>query len=203
MKSTVNFLKQTIIAGIFFLVPVLLIAYLFKKLWEPLHALIVKASETLHIDHLLGKTLLAGITVLSILLMCMLAGLLMRLHKVGKWNEWIETNVLRFMPGYVFIKQIMSEKLQYEQNTSQLKKPVLVMLDDNWIVGILAEYSAETNLCVVYLPGSPEFNSGSVCLVELNRVRLLPYTFYHFKKSVEHFGNGLSDIKIADLPELK
>ena len=201
MKKIWKYIQGTIIKGLFFLLPLLVFAYLIEKVWLPIQSIIYKASKSLDIEHFIGRSLLTILTILGFLLICFFGGLLMQLSRVGKWKIWIEENVLRFMPGYIFIKEIIGEKLNYEvEGKKQL--PVFVFFDDNWAAGILTEFSKENNAAVVYIPGSPNFNEGSVCIVKIDQIKLLPYKFDQFKIMVQRFGLHFSEININQLPSL-
>jgi uncharacterized membrane protein len=181
--------------------PVLVFAYLIEKVFMPIQSIIRKASQSLDIEHFIGRSLLTILTILGFLVLCFFGGLLMRLTSVGRWKTWIEENVLRFTPGYLFIKEIVGEKLNYQaEGTKQL--PVFVFFDDNWVAGVLTEFSKENDIAVVYLPGSPNFNEGSVCMVKINQIKILPYKLDQFKIMVQRFGLNFSNINIDQLPTL-
>jgi uncharacterized membrane protein len=201
MKKIGQYIQGTIIKGLFFLLPILVLAYLVEKVWAPIQSIIQTVSKSLAIENFIGRSLLTILTILGFLLMCFLGGLLMQLSRVGKWKTWIEENVLRFTPGYIFIKEIVGEKLNYEADGKR-QLPVFVLFDDNWVAGILTEFSKENDIAVVYLPGSPNFNEGTVCMVKIDQIKLLPYKFDQFKIMVQRFGLHFSEININQLPSL-
>ncbi|TAH09494.1 MAG: hypothetical protein EAZ12_06500 [Sphingobacteriia bacterium] len=201
MRKLLQYIQGTIIKGLFFILPVLVFAYLIEKVFMPIQSIIRKASQSLDIEHFIGRSLLTILTILGFLVLCFFGGLLMRLTSVGRWKTWIEENVLRFTPGYLFIKEIVGEKLNYQaEGTKQL--PVFVFFDDNWVAGILTEFSKENDIAVVYLPGSPNFNEGSVCMVKIKQIKILPYKLDQFKIMVQRFGLNFSNINIDQLPDL-
>lgn len=201
MRKIGQFIQGTLIKGLFFLLPVLLFAYLIEKIWLPIQSIIRKVSQSLAIENFIGRSLLTILTILGFLLLCFIGGLLMQLSSVGRWKNWIEENVLRFTPGYLFIKEIVGEKLNYLGEESK-QLPVFVFFDDNWLAGVLMEFSKENDIAVVYLPGSPNFNDGSVCMVKIDQIKLLPYKLDQFKIMIQRFGFHFSDIKIDQLPHL-
>ncbi|MEI6265614.1 MAG: hypothetical protein WCP74_10945 [Sphingobacteriia bacterium] len=201
MKKLLLYIQGTIIKGLFFILPVLVFAYLIEKVFMPIQSIIRKASQSLDIEHFIGRSLLTILTILGFLVLCFFGGLLMRLTSVGRWKTWIEENVLRFTPGYLFIKEIVGEKLNYQaEGTKQLA--VFVFFDDNWVAGVLTEFSKENDIAVVYLPGSPNFNEGSVCMVKIKQIKILPYKLDQFKIMVQRFGLNFSNINIDQLPDL-
>lgn len=201
MKKIGQYIQGTIIKGLFFLLPLLVFGYLIEKVWLPIQSIIQQASKSLDIEHFIGRSLLTILTILGFLLLCFIGGLLMQLSRVGKWKTWVEENVLRFTPGYIFIKEIVGEKLNYAAEGKK-QIPVFVLFDDNWVAGILTEFSKENDIAVVYLPGSPNFNEGSVCMVKIHQIKLLPYKFDQFKILVQRFGLSFSEINIDQLPSL-
>jgi len=203
MKKFAGYIRTTIIAGIFFWIPVLIIIFLFSKIWHPLHHSIQQAAIALHIQHLIGRSILIVITTVILVLLCFLAGLLMKLAFVGKWKDWMERNVLRFVPGYLFLKQVISEQLHYNNEDSLFSKTVLLQFDDVWQPAILIEYIKGNKVCVVFVPDPPDMKSGSVFIAEISRVRLLPMSMHKFRRAIEHFGKGISAYEIEGLPLLE
>ncbi len=201
MKKIRQYILGTVINGLFFLLPVLVFAYLIEKIFLPIQTIIRKASENLSIEHLFGRSILTILTIISIIFLCFLGGLLMQLSSIGKLKTWIEENVLRFTPGYLFIKEIIGEKLNYQGDENK-QLPVFVFFDDNWVAGVLTEFSKENDIAVVYLPGSPNFNEGTVCMVKINQIKLLPYKLDKFKIMIQRFGFHFSEINIDQLPTL-
>src|SRR6266487_5494139 len=108
MKRGWEFLKTTTVAGLFVLLPVVLIAKVLGEVFRFAH----KAAGP--ILKLLPKDLVADpkfptlFAVLVVLLTCFVAGLLTRLALARAIGRWIERHLLQPIPGYRAIRSLAS-----------------------------------------------------------------------------------------------
>ncbi|HOP45143.1 MAG TPA: hypothetical protein PLA11_16590, partial [Flavobacteriales bacterium] len=130
--------------------------------------------------------------VLALLMLCLLSGLLMRSTKVGGLRNWLEENFLFLLPGYEYIRMRMNETLTQEGDTKATA--ILVRLDDSWSPARLIE-TGDDGTSVVFVPDTPQGNSGAVLVVETDRVQHLNVPYAKLVESVRHYGRGLQAIK--------
>lgn len=187
MKNAWQYIRASVVKGFLLLLPVILVIFLIGKLWMMVHGVVLKFSHPLQIDRPLGYVLAIAITTLLLLVICMLAGFIANVAAVTKAKAWLEKNVLRFMPGYYFLKTMMQEKFTDDAaNTS-----AIVYMHGGWQPCLLIEEGLN-GWNVVLIPVAPNLTSGRMYVVEKHRVKKINLPLDKMKDVVENFGKGLS-----------
>jgi uncharacterized membrane protein len=187
MKKVYLFLKNTIVGGVFLLLPLLVIIILFQKAHHLLTPVGKTLSQKFGIDHFMGFTLIMAVLIIAV---CFLLGLSLRLSGVTRFSRWLENSLFRFFPGYEYMKRILQEQLQQEDEQPN-QQAVMVRLDDSWYPGMLVEDTGDGR-CTVYLPGAPQAASGQVCVVEEERLIRLNCGIKDLFRMQRGFGKGLA-----------
>jgi uncharacterized membrane protein len=168
MKRILRFLRTTLIGGLLFLVPiVLLIIVLGKaltlavKIVDPLAARIpVQSVIGLHTPMLLATSL--------IVLLCFMAGFIARSRLAQKVVSRLEDSLLLNLPGYELLKGMSASVLGVENEG--IYPIVLVRFDDSWQIGFRSE-ALDNGLIAVFVPGAPNPQSGAVYFMTADRVK--------------------------------
>jgi len=179
MKLFPATIRKTILRGCMLILPIIVVCFFIGKMWMAIHLLVRRIMTFFDIERLFGFTLLALLTTVVFILLCYLAGLLTRLETVGVVHRWLDKNVLRFMPGFIFI-QMMAQESAGEETSRQ---GVLIWLDEAWQPAILIEKNAD-GWHVVYIPNAPNASSGRIYIVKADRLKLLPGSLHHMKESI-------------------
>ncbi len=182
------FIRTTLFGGLFLLVPVAVIGLIAVRIMAFTRPITARIAEALHVTH--GVRLLE---VVLLLLLCFLAGLLMRSSKVGSLRNWLEEHILFLLPGYEYIRMRMNETLLQEEDARTFA--ILVRLDDSWSPARLIE-KGDDGTSVVFIPDTPQGNSGAVMVVETERVQHLDVPYARLVESVRNYGRGLQAMKV-------
>lgn len=165
MGRFLQFTRTTLVAGVLFLVPiVVLIAIVDKalglvhKLTDPLAARFPVAAG--HTPLLLASALL--------ILVCFVLGLVALARPARLAIGWLENTLLSKLPGYVFLKGAGESALGLEQSAPY--PLVLARIEEAWQFGFLIE-KLEGGHCAVFVPDAPNPLSGSVFFMSPERVR--------------------------------
>jgi uncharacterized membrane protein len=191
MKGKLAFLKTTVIGGIVFLVPLIIFIVIIGKALEIMAVLAMPLAGFLPIESIGGFAVANLISIVSIVLLCFLAGLAARTAIAGKLLNWIESTILSKIPIYAFVKG-MTESVAGIQNKEGLK-PVLVEFDDRSQIGFEVE-RIEGGSVAVYVPGSPNPWSGAVLVMKAERVKPLDVPLTSALQSVTDFGQGTNSL---------
>jgi uncharacterized membrane protein len=190
MRRFLVYVRQTTIAGLLLLVPFLVILLLFEKLHVKLRPFVHRMSEPLGLHGVVASVVVWVLTVLVLGAICFAAGLVLRLPVLKAARDWLENNLLRFIPGYEYFRMLLAEKLGSEDDAhSQM---VLVEID-GWQPAMLIEQIADGR-CVVYVPGAPNAADGSVHILPGESVRNLDAPLSAVMKSLRFYGRGLGQI---------
>ena len=168
MKTLTRFVRTTILGGIFFLIPIVVLGIVLAKALEYTNK-VLKALAA----HILAASQLsaAGATVASLVviaLVCFFAGLIARTVTAQQLVKVLESSILSKVPAYEYLKQEGASAFGVATMTEH--PVVLVESDVGWQIGVQTE-TASGGFVTVFLPGAPNPHSGAVYFVPADRVR--------------------------------
>ena len=185
-----GFLKTTAIGGLIFLLPLIVVGALLGQIApvvmtvaEQLGQLLPAAMKTAS-----GVSLLVGLAIGVLLLLCFAAGLVARWSLGRQLGEFFEKNLLLLFPRYAIIRDTMAGTIGGDDTKPQLR-PVLVRFEEYTQVAFETERGTN-GMVAVFLPGSPDTWTGRAVLVEEQRVQLLDVPFADAVALVEQMGRG-------------
>jgi uncharacterized membrane protein len=168
MTTLTRFVRTTILGGVFFLIPIVVLSIVIAKALEYtdkfLRALathILAASE-------LSATGAMVMSVVVIALTCFFAGLIARTVTAQELIKLLESSILSKVPACEYLKQEGASALGVATMTEQ--PIVLVESDIGWQVGVQTE-AASGGFVTVFVPGAPNPHSGTVYFVPADRIR--------------------------------
>ena len=167
MKRLIQFLRTTLVGGLLFLVPIVVLVVVVGKALAVVHKILDPLAEHLPVHSIIGlrtPMLLAGGV---IVVFCFFAGLFARTSAAKGLVRRLEAAVLSSVPGYEFLKGMGESMLGVEKSGAY--PVVLARFDDSWQIGFQIEV-LENGFLVVFLPGAPNPQSGAVYLMTPERV---------------------------------
>ncbi len=192
MKPLVKLLKSTLIGGVFFLIPFVLLIIVLSKAHDIMLKIAQPLSEVIPLDKIGGVAVANILVVLLILLICLFAGLLATRPKFKSFQRYLEEKILGPIPGYRVIRAFLNSMELYESSGEKMA-PVLVSLEKHQKLGFEVERSPEGPV-VVYLPDTPSFITGAVVMVSPQQVTQLEVPLTRVKDCMEQFGFGASEL---------
>jgi uncharacterized membrane protein len=185
-----RFIKTTILGGILFLVPIVIFFAVIGKALELSNLIAGPLAERLFVDSVGGFAMVQVLAVLILIAVCFIAGLAARTSVAKNLVTSLETNVLDKIPAYELLKAKTQSVLTPEE-TKNLR-PAITRFDDSWQFVFEIERLADGKV-VVFLPGSPDPWSGSVCVVTDDRVTSLDVTVNSAANLMKRLGRGSTD----------
>ena len=183
-----NFIRTTIIGGIIFLIPIVIIVAILGKAFKIMLQITQPLSKMIPIEAVGGIAFVNILAVLAILVFSLIAGMIAK-SKLGQIAfDAIDAKLLIFIPGYADIKSMTESALDEEQTDNPLK-PILAKFDDQFQLAFEVERTGN-GLVVVYLPGAPDPKSGNVVYLNENRVEPLDVNFKTISGSLNLLGKG-------------
>ena len=189
-----NLFRTTLLGGIVFLIPVVLLLIVVGKAITWIRMVSDPVVDRLP-DGFVGHTVAAYLIAGGILIfVCLVAGVFSRTRSAARLMEVMEARVLAHVPLYL----VLRSKIQAMLNTDQVQdlQSVMVRFDDLWQVAFQIE-RVEGGMVAVFLPGAPDPWSGSVALVDAERVEELPMGVSTAAKLHYRLGRG-SNQALAD-----
>lgn len=199
MRALFEFTKTTVIGGLLFLVPVVLLVVLLEKAVAIAAKLVVPVAAYFPDQPWLGVTSATLIAIVLLLVLSFGAGLFARTRTGNRFGEWIEEVVLSRLPGYVLIRGMVDDlRTSFAAlETDKEQRSVFVMLDDGWQLGIMIE-ELPTGRLVVFVPGAPSPLSGSLYFMLPDRVRPSGLTVSDTASLLQRLGRGSTE-RLRDL----
>jgi len=186
-----NFLKTTVLGGVLFLVPVVvLIAILEKALGVAQKAAVPLADVLFQGTFLHEHAYVSDLLALGLLLVvCFLAGLAAKTSFARRSVDALEKKVLAKVPTYDSVKSKFLATLQSQSQEGEAMRPVLARFEDSWQIAFEVE-RIPGGIITVYVPGAPDPWSGSVCFMTEDRIQAIDPAMSPVLKTLKDLGKG-------------
>ena len=115
MKKVFKSLRDTVIAGTLFLLPVLGLIVLITKIFHMFQAYAAKLADLLGLDSLAGIPTPVLVVSISLVAICLLCGYLVRITFFKHISAWIDEKLRKLVPGYEKYHQLAALKLKGEE----------------------------------------------------------------------------------------
>jgi uncharacterized membrane protein len=197
MSALKEFLKTTIVGGVLFLVPVILVALMLRHAMSFAGRIAKPIAAYFPQHQIAGVAVATIIAALVLLVLSFCAGLAARTRAGKSVTHWVEETLLGSMPQYRMVKSLAEGLTQVEG--VQGLRPALVGIEGGWQIGYLIE-ELQDGWVAVFLPQSPTPMSGNVMYLPAARVRLLEVPIPEAMMLVKRLGVGsAATLRTADL----
>jgi uncharacterized membrane protein len=198
MRSLITFVRTTLLGGLLFLLPVVLIIYLLGKAFSLAATVLRPVSRLAPSDELVGIAVTDALVILALILLCFLAGLIAGTGLGASLRGVAEKAVLRHLPGYTLYKAAAGEPLGLPGNDDEVSV-ALARLDDAWLLAFVLERH-DSGLLTVFVPSAPAAAAGSIYYLTEEQVRRLNVPIKDAMQCVMQLGVG-SKALLASLPK--
>jgi uncharacterized membrane protein len=191
MKNYFEKVKDNCIAGILFLLPVLILLILIQKVFGYFARFGGGIAKGIGLDQVMGPHAANFIGVLILVVFVYFCGYLVRMAFFKKMSDAIDTKLKEVIPGYEKHKELAKKQLVDEPKI-ETDLPILIQFGDYWQPGFLIEHD-ELGNAVVVVPNSV---SGQIFIVPMQKIKLLKETsLTTLKTTIKASGKGLLDCK--------
>jgi uncharacterized membrane protein len=168
MKTIAQFVRTTIVGGLFFLAPIVVLIVILAKAFDyakkGLNAVLVHFPAASDLST--GAATALSLTI--IVLVCLLAGLIAHTLIAQRVVNALESSLLSKIPGYDYLKQESASALGVAE-IAELPV-VFVPMEGGWQLGVQTE-ALSGGLVSIFVPGAPNPHSGSVFFFSRDNVR--------------------------------
>jgi uncharacterized membrane protein len=185
-------MKTTMLGGILFLAPLVVLAIILEKAFEISVRVAAVIGKVIPVDGFIGAFSVNLLAVALLLLICYLAGLAARLAFLSRRLKRLDGLLIDFIPTYAVFKTVVTSA-SARDDLDALMTPVVVRFDDHERVAF--EIERDDAQSVVFLPGSPSAWSGETAVVDLARLRYLDMPAHGAVRLLRTFGRGSLDAK--------
>ena len=186
-----EFIRTTLIGGILFLIPLVMVVVVFGKAFQILKIVAIPVDKLIPIESVAGFALVEVLTAVIMLLCCLMAGLVARSPWGRNVYGKIDTILLQLIPGYAWVKGVTGDIS--DEEAEDIFKPVLVRLDDQYQLGFEVDRTAD-GLVVVYIPGAPDARSGALSYVTADRIQPVDAGFKAIARTCKKLGRGSGEL---------
>ena len=185
-RTVFRYLKATIVGGLLFLLPLVLVALVLGKAIQAV-AKIAKPVTSHLPSTFLGIGMASLVAALILIVISLGAGLLARTRYGKATLQWFENSLFGGLPQYQLVKSL-GEGLAHVEGAESVK-PILVSIEDGWQIGYLLEV-LENGWVAVFLPQAPTPMSGNVMYFPANRTLSLDISMAQAMSLVKRIGVG-------------
>ena len=196
-SSLFNLLKATLVGGLLFLLPLILVVLLLGHAMKLAAKVAHPILQFLTLDSVIGaagEDVFAGFMLVVI---AIIAGIIAGTALGKRLMRWTENSFLGGLPQYRLMKSVGEGLVQIE--SSDNLKPALINIEDGWQIGYWIE-QLQNGWVAVFLPQAPTPMSGNIMYLAAKRVRFLDITMVEAMAVVKHMGTGSAKaLRNADL----
>jgi uncharacterized membrane protein len=170
MKALTRFVRDTIVGGVLFLVPIMVLLAILGKAHAISSKIVLPLAQRLPSEFVAGLSTPRLLAILLIVLFCFVAGLFARTALARRLADSLEDTVLARIPGYTLTKGMVESMAGTDRGIA--REAILVRIEDAWQIGFLVE-RVEPGHVAVFVPGSPDPMSGSAYILTEDRIKSL------------------------------
>ena len=189
-KSGIRFISSTVIGGVLFLIPVVVLVVVITKAIDFMMVVAEPMADWLPVDTIGGVALANIIAGVALVLVCFLAGLLARHALASAFVSKLESKVLVNVPGYLMIKSLVNG---FDESKVAGLKPVALQFGTAERVGYEIEKLPDGR-SMVFIPSPPNPFSGITQVLPPDQVTYLDVSLKEIMEVTENFGHGVHKI---------
>lgn len=187
----INFIKTTFMGGIIFLIPIVIFVFVIEKALQVIRHLTTPLINSIQTGTTLAPFAAHLLAILVLVGICFLFGLLARAKRAQFVVATMESRFLQKIPAYSYLKARAESVINPEDMGAM--RPIAVRFDDSCQLAFEVDRT-DGGQIIAYLPGAPDPWSGSICLVDADRVSPLDITLRSAAMMLQRLGLGSRDI---------
>jgi uncharacterized membrane protein len=191
MKALGEFIRTTLIGGILFLLPIVVLIVVLGKAQDISSRIVAPVAQRMPVPSVGGVAVAKILAIVVIALFCLFAGLFARTRLAKRSVGWLERGLLSKVPGYDFFKGISESMVGFEAEHEQ--EVVLVRVEEALQIGFLME-RVENDHFAVFVPGAPSIWSGSVYFMTEERFQRIHISRAEAMKCLGQLGEGTNQL---------
>ncbi len=173
-----------------FLLPIIILIFIFEKALSITQSIIQPLKSHLPEHRIFGVGMFTLISILIIVIVCYVAGLLSDRKYIKAFLNFIENNLLVFIPGYSMLKSSADATVE---NANNNWKVVMINEDDDWSFGIEVEKHPD-GYSMIFFPEPPDAKSGDMKLMQEAKFKRINFPVNKLEKIIRNYGHGSTEI---------
>jgi uncharacterized membrane protein len=198
MNQLLRFVKATLIGGVIFLIPMFLIIYIGVKVLAVAGKVVKPLVDELGIDTVAGIAVLTLAEIAAVVLTAFVFGLIAKTRPAQRALEWVQSTIIGSLPQFSILEGVVKS---FDSEGAETVPVLLVPTDAGWTLALQIA-PPEGDWYPVFLPGSPQWTSGSVAYAHADDVRPAGINLAKAMTILRKRGGGSSEL-IAHLAAMK
>lgn len=190
MRPVLDFVKTTVIGGLLFLFPLVIVTVVVGKAFSVMLRLTRPIGRLLPIDSVADVATIDIVAIVALLAGCFAAGFVAQSPLGRRVYRTADENLAGLVPGYAALEARLGGAVGDEEQRLALK-PVLVRFDDLSQVAFEIERLRDAWVAV-FLPGAPDPWSATAAVVDNDRVTALDLEIIQVTRMLKDFGRGVA-----------
>ena len=186
MKALAELTKTTLIGGLLVVLPIYLSILLLAKTLAGIFSLLSPVTAAIPAGAQLRQVLAVAI----VLVVCLVAGVVVRTGPGLRAKNALERSVLEKIPGYAMVRGLAEQVAGESEGTFQ---PALVEVEDALSPGFIIE-ELEDGRYTVLVPSVPTPAAGALFILPRERVHPLNVPFTQAVKVISKWGAGAGEL---------
>jgi uncharacterized membrane protein len=197
MDKVFEYVRTTLIGGAVFVLPLLLAIFIISRTMDIFSPIAEPVIDELGIETVAGVAATSILTLLSFVLAAFLFGMFARTLIGQSLLKWMQAGIISALPRFNLMQGI-AQSLDKDQGKEI--PVVLVPTDAGWCLALQLE-ERHGDWCPVYIPGSPQWTSGSVSFAHIDDVHKVDVPLGRILFLMRRCGMGATDVCdiLADL----
>jgi uncharacterized membrane protein len=168
MNTIWRYLRTTLIGGLLFLLPAAIVVVVAQKAFGLLMKVLQPMVAALPGQLAIGSAAPYVTVILSLVIICFIAGLVARSAFGSRFSHGLEDMILGRLPGYTFIRSMFSGVAPVDTKV----EVALVEMEEMLALAFVMERHAN-GYVTVFVPSAPTPHAGSVYFARAEHVRVI------------------------------
>jgi len=190
-KRILELIKTTLVGGILFLVPLILLVILLRQLLQYTDKLLHPIAQLLPAKTIIGVAIPDLLAAVVLIVVAFLAGLLAKTRFGARLGANVEELILKRLPGFKLLKS-MTQGITSSASGSEMTV-ALANIDETWQLSFVIERHPN-GLLTVFVPSAPTPATGSIFFLKETQVRHLDVSVSAAVKCIMQLGAGSGEL---------
>lgn len=192
MKKFIKNLRDILIAGFIFLLPLLVVLVIITKVFQFFKTFNTRIAGLFGIKSMVGISAASIAGVFGMLLFCLLCGLLVRLSFFDHISHWIDEKLVKILPSYGKYRNMALGKIEKKEEVLPYEAAAWIKDGDKDKPGFIMETMKDGKI-VVFIPTAGNVKEGEVLLLDASGVKKCPgIDMKSFNAAINKMGVGMS-----------
>ena len=188
VRKVLGFVKTMILGGLLFLFPLVIVTAVVGKAFSLMVRVTEPLDDVIPTDTVADVAVVNLVAIAALLVGCFVAGLVAQSEIGRRVYRTADSNLEGIIPGYSALKARLGSAVGSEERRKTFKT-IFVQFDDQGQIAFEVERLADGRVAV-FLPGAPDPWSGSVLVVDADRVTPLDVEILPVSRTFKNLGRG-------------